>query len=98
MCLKHPCFCKLLSSPKIAERTCSFVIDEAHCVSQWGDNFWTEYSELGTLRAFVPSHVPFLATSATLPHPVLGEVRSVTHIQPADSYYINLGNDRPNIA
>ncbi|KAJ6600054.1 P-loop containing nucleoside triphosphate hydrolase protein, partial [Mycena sp. CBHHK59/15] len=69
----HPKFRQLLSTPAFAKKIAAFVIDEAHCISQWGDNFRAEYAELGTLRAFVPLQVPFLVASATLPPPVLAE-------------------------
>ncbi|KAJ6625546.1 P-loop containing nucleoside triphosphate hydrolase protein [Mycena sp. CBHHK59/15] len=98
MCLKHPKFRQLLSTPAFAKKIAAFVIDEAHCISQWGDNFRTEYAELGTLRAFVPLQVPFLVASATLPPPVLAEVRKSVHMSPDTSYHVNLGTDRPNIA
>jgi superfamily II DNA helicase RecQ len=74
------------------------VIDEAHCITQWGDKFRPEYAELGTLRAFVPIHIPFLVASATLPPPVLAQVRQTLHIRADNSYHVNLGVDRPNIA
>ncbi|KAH7917208.1 P-loop containing nucleoside triphosphate hydrolase protein [Leucogyrophana mollusca] len=98
MCLKHDQFRQLLSSPAFAQRIAAIIIDEGHCISQWGEKFREDYMLLGTLRAFVPAHVPFLVTSATLPPPVLAQVRSVVHIQPSTSYHVNLGTDRPNIA
>ncbi|KAJ7440733.1 P-loop containing nucleoside triphosphate hydrolase protein [Mycena latifolia] len=98
MCLKHDRFRRLLSNPKFADKIAAFVIDEAHCITQWGDRFRTEYAALGTLRAFVPVHVPFLVASATLPPPVLAQVRQTMHIRADNSYHVNLGMDRPNIA
>ncbi|KAK7018291.1 P-loop containing nucleoside triphosphate hydrolase protein, partial [Favolaschia claudopus] len=98
MCLQHDKFRQLLSAPAFAKQVAAFVIDEAHCISQWGDNFRPEYSQLGTLRAFVPLHVPFLFASATLPPLVLAEVRKSLHFSTDTSYHVNLGNDRPNIA
>ncbi|KIK04517.1 hypothetical protein K443DRAFT_93022 [Laccaria amethystina LaAM-08-1] len=98
MCLEHDGFRKLLSDPKFAAHISTFVIDEAHCISQWGDKFRPVYSELGTLRSFVPANIPFLVTSATLSPLVLAEVRKVMHIQSDNSYHVNLGTDRPNIA
>ncbi|KAF9236864.1 hypothetical protein BU15DRAFT_88933 [Melanogaster broomeanus] len=32
------------------------IVDEAHCITQWGDKFREQYSKLGSLRAF-PSAV-----------------------------------------
>ncbi|KAJ7078525.1 hypothetical protein C8R43DRAFT_1177902, partial [Mycena crocata] len=98
MCLKHDKFRQLLNTPAFAKMIAAFVIDEAHCISQWGDDFRTEYAELGTLRAFVPSHVPFMFASATLPPLVLAEVRKSLHVSADASYHVNLGMDRVNIA
>ncbi|KAF7331133.1 P-loop containing nucleoside triphosphate hydrolase protein [Mycena sanguinolenta] len=98
MCLKHHKFRQLLNTPAFAKKIAAFVVDEAHCISQWGNDFRAEYAQLGTLRAFVPLHVPFLMASATLPLLVLAEVRKSLHISPDTSYHVNLGTDRPNIA
>ncbi|EJF67504.1 P-loop containing nucleoside triphosphate hydrolase protein, partial [Dichomitus squalens LYAD-421 SS1] len=75
----------------------AFIIDEAHCITQWGGDFRTEYSGLDKFRALVPTPVPFLVTSATLTPFQLERTRSNLSIEETRSFHLNLGNDRPNI-
>ncbi|KAF9242905.1 P-loop containing nucleoside triphosphate hydrolase protein [Melanogaster broomeanus] len=98
MCLKDDRFRQILGNPKFSSHLAAIVIDEAHCISQWGDKFRDEYSKLGTIRALIPSRVPFLVTSATLPPLVLAQVCTTVHIQTSVSYHVDIGIDRPNIS
>ncbi|MBQ0122207.1 MAG: RecQ family ATP-dependent DNA helicase [Bacteroidales bacterium] len=41
------------------------VIDEAHCISQWGYDFRPDYLEIAQVRALLPSDVPVIALTAT---------------------------------
>lgn len=79
------------------KRCSAVVIDEAHCISEWGANFRKDYRDLEKLRAMVPIGVPFLAASATLPPAVRSEVKARLGYTPSRTYEVNLGNDRPNI-
>ncbi|KAH9952449.1 P-loop containing nucleoside triphosphate hydrolase protein, partial [Russula dissimulans] len=66
---EHMSFSKLVQSMQFTKNILAIMIDEVHCVSQWGDadGFWKHFGELGQLRSFVLTSVSFLATSATLP-------------------------------
>src|SRR4051794_15729307 len=51
--------------PKLAETTGLLVVDEAHCVSDWGHDFRPDYRRLRTLLADLATDTPVLATTAT---------------------------------
>lgn len=51
--------------PKLAASTGLLVVDEAHCISDWGHDFRPDYRRLRTMLAELPPGVPVLATTAT---------------------------------
>jgi len=51
--------------PKLAATTGLLVVDEAHCVSDWGHDFRPDYRRLRDLLADLPIGTPVLATTAT---------------------------------
>ncbi|NBM14151.1 RecQ family ATP-dependent DNA helicase [Streptomyces sp. GC420] len=51
--------------PKLASATGLLVVDEAHCISDWGHDFRPDYRRLRTMLADLPPDVPVLATTAT---------------------------------
>ncbi len=51
--------------PSLVQRMGMLVVDEAHCISDWGHHFRPDYRRLGDLIARMPDAVPILATTAT---------------------------------
>ncbi|GGT44056.1 RecQ family ATP-dependent DNA helicase [Streptomyces purpureus] len=51
--------------PALAAATGLLVVDEAHCISDWGHDFRPDYRRLRTMLADLPAGVPVLATTAT---------------------------------
>jgi ATP-dependent DNA helicase RecQ len=51
--------------PRLAATTGLLVVDEAHCISDWGHDFRPDYRRIRTLLGDLPDGVPVLATTAT---------------------------------
>ena len=51
--------------PKLAATCGLLVVDEAHCISDWGHDFRPDYRRIRTLLGDLPEGVPVLATTAT---------------------------------
>ncbi|MBQ0022463.1 MAG: RecQ family ATP-dependent DNA helicase [Prevotellaceae bacterium] len=51
------------------------VVDEAHCVSQWGYDFRPSYLQIAKVRHVLPYHVPVLALTATATPKVVDDIQ-----------------------
>ena len=51
--------------PRLAATCGLLVVDEAHCISDWGHDFRPDYRRIRTLLGDLPAGVPVLATTAT---------------------------------
>lgn len=51
-----------------------FVVDEAHCISDWGHDFRLEYCRLSKVINTMPGSVPLLATTATANDRVIADL------------------------
>lgn len=58
----------------IADRVGLIVIDEAHCISDWGHDFRPDYRRISRIISLLPPNIPVLATTATANNRVVADV------------------------
>ena len=70
--------------PHLAASCGLLVVDEAHCISDWGHDFRPDYRRLRTLLGELPDGVPVLATTATANARVVADVEGVLGLAGGD--------------
>src|SRR6201985_1781462 len=60
--------------PRLTEAAGLIVIDEAHCISDWGHDFRPDYRRIRTLLAALPAGIPVLATAGAATERVTRDV------------------------
>ncbi len=60
--------------PRLAATCGLLVVDEAHCISDWGHDFRPDYRRIRTLLGELPDGIPVLATTATANQRVTDDV------------------------
>ena len=62
--------------PQISGRIGLFVVDEAHCISDWGHDFRPDYRRIVRIVQMLPKGVPVLGTTATANNRVVEDVQT----------------------
>ncbi|MFY9919268.1 MAG: RecQ family ATP-dependent DNA helicase, partial [Mycobacterium sp.] len=73
------------------------VIDEAHCVSDWGHDFRPDYRRIRTLIAELGEGIPVLATTATANDRVVADISSQLGVGGRETVVLRGGLDRQSL-
>jgi ATP-dependent DNA helicase RecQ len=71
------------------------AVDEAHCVSQWGQDFRPSYLEIAELVRSLPARPPVGAFTATATEAVRRDIETLLELR--DPLRVTTGFDRPNL-
>ncbi|WP_341360659.1 DEAD/DEAH box helicase [Georgenia sp. M64] len=85
--------------PRLAASAGLVVVDEAHCISDWGHDFRPDYRRIRTLLEDLPSGIPVLATTATANARVSADVAEQLGVGRGEDGVLVLrgGLDRPSL-
>ncbi|OBB44616.1 RecQ family ATP-dependent DNA helicase [Mycobacterium sp. 852002-51961_SCH5331710] len=83
--------------PALAHDAGLVVVDEAHCVSDWGHDFRPDYRRIRTLIAELGADIPVLATTATANDRVVDDVAAQLGVGGGDTLVLRGGLDRESL-
>ncbi len=83
--------------PALARDAGLVVVDEAHCVSDWGHDFRPDYRRIRTLIGELGADVPVLATTATANDRVVDDVATQLGVGGQDTLVLRGGLDRESL-
>ncbi|MET3805737.1 ATP-dependent DNA helicase RecQ [Nakamurella sp. UYEF19] len=84
--------------PQLAATAGLVVVDEAHCISDWGHDFRPDYRRIRTLLTDLPTGIPVLATTATANARVTADVAEQLQIADAEPVLVLRGTlDRESL-
>ena len=83
--------------PALAADAGLVVVDEAHCVSDWGHDFRPDYRRIRTLVAELGGDTPVLATTATANDRVVQDVAAQLGVGGGDTLVLRGGLDRESL-
>ncbi|OLF16685.1 RecQ family ATP-dependent DNA helicase [Actinophytocola xanthii] len=83
--------------PELTASAGMLVVDEAHCISDWGHDFRPDYRRLRTLLGELPPGVPVLATTATANDRVVRDVADQLDLGGQDTLVLRGELDRESL-
>lgn len=83
--------------PELTASAGLLVVDEAHCISDWGHDFRPDYRRLRTLLTELPDGVPVLATTATANDRVVRDVADQLGLGDRDTLVLRGELDRESL-
>ena len=90
---------KLYAGEKARTHILGVLVDEAHVIHEWADDFRKDYKELKTLRVILGNNVPWWALSATLTNAIFKTVYETLSFGKLRPFWgIDVGTERPNLA
>ncbi|KAI0702346.1 P-loop containing nucleoside triphosphate hydrolase protein, partial [Cytidiella melzeri] len=96
MVFKHPRFLQLMRSAKWTKNLIGTVIDEAHCVLEWGKEFRRDFDNVEKTRSYM-SRKPILFCTATLTPSMLDNLLVKLGFPREKKFILNLGNEHHNV-
>ncbi|KAJ7710311.1 P-loop containing nucleoside triphosphate hydrolase protein [Mycena metata] len=90
-------FIRLWKDSKFRSRITAMIVDEAHCIHEWGDEFRPEYKKLEMLRSYTGQEVPIVACTATASTATFNTIWSSLGFGNRPFWGIDVGCDRPNL-
>jgi bloom syndrome protein len=94
--LQNPAFTETLKKLNAMKKLQRFVIDEAHCVSNWGHDFRPQYLELKALRKRFPD-IPIMALTATATTKVQNDISIILALKTPQLFKNNFFRSNLNI-
>ncbi|KAJ7640520.1 P-loop containing nucleoside triphosphate hydrolase protein [Mycena rosella] len=89
---------KVLNNILFTDNIITLVIDEAHCICEWGgDDFRPEYRKIVQLAARLPTGTPILAATATAPQDVIKDIICYLDL-PEDIARVQVSNEKLNVS
>uniref|UniRef100_A0A7S2X3F7 ATP-dependent DNA helicase n=1 Tax=Chloropicon primus TaxID=1764295 RepID=A0A7S2X3F7_9CHLO len=73
------------------------IVDEAHCISQWGHDFRVDYKNIGSVKKNLFPGLPAMALTATATEDVCKDIMKTLGMDKKKTKFFKVSFNRPNI-